>query len=157
MNKIFLYTASQIISSVDFLFFDSLGELQQTVAGTKNDDSVWECTVPALTAGKYSVVGNSGARTLGKEDIQWDGTNITSPEVVVAKAVRTELSSELVHLVSLQNGLTTNQATMLLELYRIMGLDPANPLVVTRSSREAGSIRQTIVDADGSSTTVTRI
>jgi hypothetical protein len=157
MNKIFLYTASQIITSVDFLFFDSSGELQQTVTGSKNDDSVWECTVPALSAGRYNVVGISGTKTLGKEEIQWDGTNITSPEVVVAKAVRTELSSELVHLVSLQNGLTSNQATMLLELYRIMGLDPAHPLVVTRSSRTAGDISQTIVDDDGTSTTVTRI
>jgi len=132
--KVFLYTASDI-SSVDFLFFDSAGELQGTVAGTQNLDLVWEAIIPALIAGTYTVVGKSGLRTLGKEEIYWDGTNVVSPAIVTAKAVRAELSPELIHLVSLQNGLTAGQSTMLLELYRLMGLDPTRPLYVDRNSR----------------------
>ena len=131
---IYLYTAATIITSVDFLFFDSIGELQATVAGTQNPDLVWEATVPALSPGDYTVVGKSGTRTLGKEEIRWDGTNIVPPATVIAKAVRTELSPELIHLVSLQNGLTAGQSTMLLELYRLMGLDPTRPLYVDRGS-----------------------
>jgi hypothetical protein len=53
--------------------------------------------------------------------------------------------------------LTSTQATMLLELYRIMGLDPSRPLVVSETSRDAGAeIEQTIGDAAGT-VTVTRI
>jgi len=72
--------------------------------------------------------------------------------------VRTELDTELTHLLTLQNGqgLDTAQATMLLEIYRLYGLDPTRPLVVTNSSRNAGAgISQTIVSGAGT-TTVTR-
>lgn len=41
--------------------------------------------------------------------------------------------------------LTSTQATMLLEMYRILGLDPTRPLIVTPTSRDAGAeISQTI-------------
>lgn len=56
------------------------------------------------------------------------------------------------------SGLTSQQATMLLELYRIMGLDPTKPLVVdeNNSLRTAGvEIDQTVV-TDNGVTTVTR-
>lgn len=69
--------------------------------------------------------------------------------------IRQELSPELTHITSLQNGLTQNQATMLLELYDIMGLDPTKPLVVTMNSRTAGDIAQSIT-ATPSSTTMVR-
>lgn len=74
----------------------------------------------------------------------------------IASAVRQELTPELDHLTSLQNGLTSSQATMLLELYKIMGLDPTAPLVVTQSSRTAGSIIQSITGDNTSSNTITR-
>lgn len=51
--------------------------------------------------------------------------------------------------------LTPTQAAYLVELWRIHGLDIANPLEVTTTSREAGTITQTITD-DGTTTTVTR-
>lgn len=154
--KVFLYTAAEILS-VNFLFFDSNGELQETVAGVLNSDSVWEATVPALIAGTYTVVGKSGTKTLGKEEINWNGTMIVEPAVTIAKAIRTELSSELVHLVSLQNGLTSGQSTMLLELYRLMGLDPTRPLYVDGNSRTIlPEIEQTI-DNNSARTIVTRI
>ncbi len=41
-------------------------------------------------------------------------------------------------------GLTAGQATMLLEMYELLGLDPTKPLVVTDTARMAGSITQQI-------------
>ena len=154
--KVFLYTAAEILS-VNFLFFDSNGELQETVAGTQNQDLVWEATIPALIAGTYTVVGKSGTKTLGKEEINWNGTMIVEPAVTIAKAIRTELSSELVHLVSLQNGLTTGQSTMLLELYRLMGLDPTRPLYVDSNSRTILPEIEQAIDNNSARTIVTRI
>lgn len=48
-------------------------------------------------------------------------------------------------------GLTPTQATMLLEMYNLLGLDPTIPLIVTETSRIAGGIVQSI----NSSTTET--
>lgn len=54
-------------------------------------------------------------------------------------------------------GLTNEQMTMLLEMFRLMGLDPSRPLVVNSASRTAGgSISQTISEASGT-VTVTRV
>lgn len=76
----------------------------------------------------------------------------------VAADVRTELTAELTHLSTLQNGmgLDSTQATMLLEIYRLYGLDPTMPLVVTDTSRTVGPIDQTI-HITNNSTTVTRV
>lgn len=64
----------------------------------------------------------------------------------------------MVHLISLENGLTSNQAIQLLELYDLMGLDPTKPLVVSATQRYVGdaseinqSINVTLIE-----TTVTR-
>lgn len=51
--------------------------------------------------------------------------------------------------------LTAGQETMLTELFKLMGLDPATPLVVSAAARSAGAIAQTIATASGT-TTVTR-
>lgn len=53
------------------------------------------------------------------------------------------------------SGLSPQQATMLQEIYNLMGLDMTKPLVVTKTSRTAGSISQTIT-GDSNSTTITR-
>lgn len=57
---------------------------------------------------------------------------------------------------SFQGGLSTQQATMLLEMYNLLGLDPTIPLVVTKTSRQAGSINQA-VNSNTNTTIVTRI
>ena len=126
--------------------------------GFKNANNVWETTVPpGLPPGDYTVVATSSTKTLGKEEIRWDGITIVPAAVVTAKAVRAELSPELIHLVSLQNGLTAGQSTMLLELYRLMGLDPTRPLYVDRGSRTVlPEIVQTL-DDNTTRTIVTRI
>lgn len=103
MNKIYLYSTTD--GPVEFLFFNSSGVLVDTVAGVQNPNLVWEASVPDLPADDYTVIGKSGNRTHGKEDIRWDGSNVVPPETVIAKAVRSELTPELIHLVSLQNGI----------------------------------------------------
>jgi hypothetical protein len=158
-NKVYLFTASSV-AGMNFLFFNSTANLVETVTGTLNTSGVWEATIPAnLPVGNYTVVGTFGAKTFGKEDVNWDGVNITLAPQVIAKAVREELNIEMTKLISLQNGLTTNQATMLLELFLLMGLDPSKPLVVTKTQRYVGDgsiIRQTLVDT-GTSTTAIRV
>lgn len=52
--------------------------------------------------------------------------------------------------------LTPTQSTMLLEMYRLLGLDPTIPLVVTATARSAGAIAQTIAEAPAGTVTVTR-
>lgn len=62
--------------------------------------------------------------------------------------------------VSAGSGLSSEQSTMLLEIYKIMGLDPTKPLVVTPTTRRVPSngadIDQTI-DENGTTVTVTRV
>jgi hypothetical protein len=70
--------------------------------------------------------------------------------------IRSELTPEITKLMSLQNGLTPDQAIMLTEIYRMYGLDPTRPLVVTNTSRSVGSeIYQDIMSAPNT-TTITR-
>jgi hypothetical protein len=55
-------------------------------------------------------------------------------------------------------GLTTEQAEQLLEIYRIHGLDPTKPLIVSPTTRTAGTeIEQTITEDGGGTTTVERV
>lgn len=53
-------------------------------------------------------------------------------------------------------GLTSGQTTMLIELYRLMGLDPTTPLIVSPTSRGAGSEIQQGISQQGATVTVTR-
>lgn len=57
--------------------------------------------------------------------------------------------------ISFSGGLTPSQATMILEMYELLGLDPTKPLVVTETNRSAGNIDQTIATTS-TSTTVSR-
>lgn len=77
--------------------------------------------------------------------------------VEIAAQVRIELTPELTYLMTLQNGLTSVQATMLLEIYRLYGLDPTRPLVVTTGDRTAGAEITQSINTAGSTTTVTRL
>jgi len=55
-----------------------------------------------------------------------------------------------------ESSLTTEQATQLLEVFKMHGLDPAAPLVVTTTARTAGDITQSINDNGAGTVTVTR-
>ena len=84
--------------------------------------------------------------------------SLSSAVASIPDAVRTELSPELAKIMTLESnpGLTPSQATMLLEMYELLGLDPTKPLVVTTSARTAGSISQMIITSD-SQTIVSRV
>lgn len=75
----------------------------------------------------------------------------------IPSEVRTELGPELSHVLTLQNGqgLDSAQALMLLEIFKLYGLNPLEPLVVTTTTRSAGDIHQTI-DTNETRTIITR-
>ncbi len=54
-------------------------------------------------------------------------------------------------------GLTTEQAAMLLDLFRLHGLDPAAPMTVTPTGRVAGLLQQAFTGDGEVTTTVTRL
>jgi hypothetical protein len=54
-------------------------------------------------------------------------------------------------------GLTTEQAAKLDELWKLAGLDAANPMTVTPNNRVVGGISQTITGDGETTTTVTRV
>lgn len=76
---------------------------------------------------------------------------------VIADAVRTELTPELTHLMLMENGMTAAQATMLTEIYRLYGLDPTKPLIVTDTSRTAGAGLTQNITSTPTQTTVQRV
>ena len=86
-----------------------------------------------------------------------DTLNNGPTAAVIADAVRTELTPELAHLMTLENtGLTSTQATMILEMYELLGLDPTKPLIVTQTARVAGDISQNIITSS-TETIVSRV
>lgn len=79
-----------------------------------------------------------------------------SPFLATGGFIVTNKVSSLVNTISSGSGLSSNQHTMLLEMYELLGLDPTKPLVVTNTSRTAGTIDQTIATSP-TQTVVTRI
>jgi len=73
-----------------------------------------------------------------------------------AVQVRTELTLELDKINSQVDGLTSGQLTMLVEMFRLMGLDPTRPLVVTTSTVDAGPEIHQDIGGDNTETTITR-
>lgn len=77
----------------------------------------------------------------------------------IADQVRVELTPELTHILALENnpGMSPTQATMLLEMFNLMGLDPAKPLVVNNSTRSAGSGIVQQIQSNDTQTIITRV
>lgn len=92
-------------------------------------------------------------------DIVVTGTGLTTANV--GRAVWSALSASnndpdtMGEKLNNASGLTPEQVQMLIELWTLAGLDETNPLVVTSTSRDAGTISQTIEDSSGI-VTVTR-
>lgn len=53
------------------------------------------------------------------------------------------------------SGLTPTQAAQILDIYRVLGLDPTEPLLVSKTSRTSGTINQTIQENVPTAGTVT--
>ncbi len=75
------------------------------------------------------------AVTVGGIDQATVQTALTAQGYTTARATKIDNLDELVS----EAGLTTEQATMLLEMYKLLGLDPAKPLVVTPTTRKVPS------------------
>lgn len=92
--------------------------------------------------------GTGGGATLAEIE---SSTILAKEATVLSRASQTSVDNLSIS----AGGLTPNQATMLLEMYELLGLDPTKPLVVTETSRTVGSINQTIL-TDTSQTIITR-
>lgn len=129
-----------------------------TTGGTSSGPSaadIWAYSNRTLTSS-----GAGGGATLAEIEastVLAKASQIPSTSQI-ADQVRTELGPELAHILTLENnpGMTTNQATMLLELYKLAGLDPTRPLIVTQTQRTAGDITQNI-STSTSETIVVRV
>lgn len=121
--------------------------------------------------GSAPFIHNNGSLVVVTNRVNTSGGNggsgtYTGPTTgQIAQAVRAELSVELsridASITTIQTGtggaaLTPTQATMLLEMYELLGLNPAKPLIVTQNSRSAGSINQSIMSS-ATDTIVTRV
>ena len=132
------------------------------LADVKNLNSV--SLIIGNSAGLVVTSGSGGGSGASAAEIWTYGARTLTVSIpsaaTIASAVRTELTTELTHVMTLQNGqgLDSTQATMLLEIYRLYGLDPTLPLVVSDTARTVGGtvIEQTI-NSTGGSTTVTRV
>jgi len=141
------FTISGVIFSDDFatpyveaegakLVLNKVAALVQTVA-------------PQINVEDLTVTVDPQAPTVVeiRQEMDANSTKLASINTTVSE-IDTTLSG-------LQTGLTETQATMLLEMYELLGLDPTKPLVVTESARTAGTISQTIATTP-TSTTVSR-
>lgn len=121
----------------------------QSVGGIGTVQEVKDAVWGATNLSAYGV-GSAGVTLKGLE---------TSVAALPA-AIRTELEPELDHIMTLQNGqgLDSTQATMLLEIYRLYGLDPTKPLIVTKTARTiTGAGINQVISGDANTTTVTRV
>lgn len=114
---------------------------------------VSQSTAPTLVV----TAGSGGAGASAAEIWAYADRQLTSTgNAAVATAIRTELTPELTHVLLMQNGLTSTQATLLQEIYTLYGLDPTKPLIVTDTNRTAGTVIQNIT-SNTTQTTVQRV
>lgn len=152
-------------TTIPFYFFLQSGwkikpqEASHTLAVTKGVILVQGGGDPFVnTTGSY-VVRINYSQPVQAITVATGGGGSAPTAAEVAAAVRVELTTELTHIMQVPTtgaALTTPQATMLLEMYNLMGLDPAKPLVVTKTARTVTGINQQIT-GDSNTTVVTRI
>lgn len=106
----------------------------------------------ANSAGLIEVTTN-GQDNLKPEDIIAIANNVWShPEADALQSDVATIKSDVSQILSLTN----TQSNMILEIYRLYGLDPTRPLVVTETSRSAGAEIQQSITGNTVQTTVTR-
>jgi hypothetical protein len=113
--------------------------------------------IPTNSAGLQLVTGAGSAPTaLEVADAVWDEA---SADHVVGSSFGgsvNEINTDVDALVAEQHGLTTDQATQLVELWRRLGLDSLNDVTITDTSISAGGITITIAQPDSDTTTTSR-
>lgn len=111
----------------------------------------------------YGATGNITAsletiitsQSLQSADISTIYSTVSSSQQLLVE--QSSSIASLTELVVSGSGLTPAQATMLLEMYRLVGLDPTQPLVVSPTSRVVGAdIVQSIISGSGT-VVVTRL
>lgn len=113
------------------LFVDGGGDPVVPVLGTYN------VLVKMIVPVQAQTVSTSGGSGVSLSEIE-NSTVLAKEATVLTRASQVSVDNITV------GGLTTNQATMLLEMYQLLGLDPTKPLLVTDYARSAGDINQTI-------------
>lgn len=141
-------TAAQIRAEIDAnsVKLNSIKNTVETLpTAGQVTTAVWSNNIRTLTtsAGGASLAEIEASTVLAKQATL---TSVQNNINGLSSQIRTELQTELAHVMTLENnpGLTTGQATMLLELYRLAGLDPTRPLIVTQTQRTAGDITQNL-------------
>lgn len=133
------------VSIEGVIFSDDFPSPFEQTSGTQIVTNVVSSLVTAIDVG-----GGSATTAIQiREEMDANSTRLAAIASGVSdmpNAIRDELTPELAHILTLQNnpGLTVSQATMLTELYVLMGLDPTKPLIVNQNSRLAGDITQNI-------------
>jgi hypothetical protein len=101
----------------------------------------------------------------GSSDIQFNGNLFSADGSDVFdvsgfggtfRAIRQVVSSLSEIISTGGSALTPTESTMLLELYRVLGLDPTKPLLVKSTGKYADTIVQTFTENPDGSVTVTR-
>lgn len=138
------------VVTVDGLVVPTAQEIRQEMDTNSTKLTQIKQTVESLPTNSLTLVDIESSTVLAK-------SNQIQQASTIATAVRTELTPELSKIMAMESnpGLTPTQATMLIEIYALMGLDPTKPLVVTESGRTAGNISQAI-NSTPSETIVTR-
>lgn|SRR3990167_6311753 len=123
--------------------------------------SIFKPTIGAYNVHTETVVSNIiDTMTVGGVDQATVQAALTAQGYTTARGPKLdELDAAVSSRATSGQGLTSTQATMLTELFLLMGLDPTKPLVVTNTTRkvpaDGTAIDQTIGDAAGV-VTVTR-
>lgn len=102
-----------------------------------------------------SAIVNTLSTSIGSLVTAADIRKEIEDSTILAKETTLQSVKSTTELVLAQNGITDAQAQMLLEMYVILGLDPAQPLLVNETVKTAGTIRQTI-DTNSTRTILTR-
>jgi hypothetical protein len=143
----------EILDPYSITFED--GQYQVNITGSNNNihskrNLNQVSIVPHNSAGLINVkVGDPWATDLSTYNIAGTAGKLVKDTLSLAGDIDTKVSAQV-------DGLTPNQLIMLQEIYALYGLDMTKPLVVTDTSRTAGTISQQI-NSNAGSTTVTRV
>lgn len=118
--------------------------------------------VPFSGTGTFGITGSATLKGRLSMSGEWGGATALSPEGLAeavwnSNAAAFALAGTMGELLNTagSGGLSPTQSAQLAELHRVHGLETGTPLVVTSTTRTAGSIVQGIVEA-GPTVTVTR-
>jgi hypothetical protein len=109
----------------------------------------------SATLGNFNVLVNLETPVLAAAIEVSGGTTLTAN--AIASAVWANANAvDLINKTDQINTVTQAQSDMILEIYRLYGLDPSRPLIVTNTSRKAGTEIQQVINSSTNTTTITR-